>query len=33
MPPGWRRAILFLLLGAGALYLAVWLVVRVRSLS
>jgi predicted PurR-regulated permease PerM len=32
MPPGWRRAIMFLLLGAGALYLAYWLVVRVQSL-
>lgn len=32
MPPGWRRAIVFLLLGAGALYIAFWLVVRLRSL-
>jgi predicted PurR-regulated permease PerM len=32
MPPGWRRAIVFLLLGAGALYLVFWLVVRLRSL-
>ena len=32
MPPGWRRAIVFLLLGAGALCVAFWLVVRLRSL-
>ena len=32
MPPGWRRAIVFLLLGAGVLYIAFWLVVRLRSL-
>jgi predicted PurR-regulated permease PerM len=32
MPPWLRRAIVFLLLGAGALYVAFWLVVRLRSL-
>jgi predicted PurR-regulated permease PerM len=32
MPPWWRRAIVFLLLGAGALCVAFWLVVRLRSL-
>jgi predicted PurR-regulated permease PerM len=32
MPPWLRRAIVFLLLGAGALYIAFWLVERLRSL-
>jgi predicted PurR-regulated permease PerM len=32
LPPGWRRAIVFLLLGAGALYIAFVLAVRLRSL-
>jgi predicted PurR-regulated permease PerM len=32
MPPWWRRAIVFLLLGAAAIYVAFWLLVRLRSL-
>jgi predicted PurR-regulated permease PerM len=32
LPPGWRRAIVSLLLGAGALYIAFVLAVRLRSL-
>ena len=32
MPPWLRRAIVLLLLGAGALYIGFWLVGRLRSL-